>query len=70
MKNKELAEMINLCIAKMNVLEAELEQTQLFLVSMFVPRDKQQKSISGVQDNFKKMRDYFEDVIKKVKEEE
>lgn len=70
MKNKELAEMINLCIAKMNILEVEMEQTQLFLVSMFMPRDKQQKTISGVQDNFKKMRDYFEDAIKKIREEE
>ena len=70
MKNKELAKMINLCIAKMNILEAEMEQTQLFLVRMFVPRDKQQKTISGVQDNFKKMRDYFEDVVKKLQEEE
>lgn len=69
-KNKELAKMINLCIAKMNMLEAEMEQTQLFLVSMFVPRDKQQKPISRVQDNFKKMRDYFEDVVKKLQEEE
>lgn len=47
-----------------------MEQTQLFLVSMFVPRDKQQKPISRVQDNFKKMRDYFEDVVKKLQEEE
>lgn len=70
MKNKELAKMIDLCIAKMSVLEAEMEQTQSLLVSMFVPRDKQQKYLKNIEINFKQMRDYFEDVVKKIREEE
>ena len=70
MKNKELAKMINLCIAKMNVLEAEMEQTQLLLISMFVSREKQQKHLKDVKNNFAQMRDYFEDVVKKIQEEE
>lgn len=70
MKNKELAKMINLCIAKMNVLEAEMEQTQNLLISMFVPREKQQKHLKNIENNFKQMRDYFEDVVKKIQEEE
>ena len=69
-KNKELAKMINLCIAKMNVLEVEMEQTQNLLISMFVPREKQQKHLKDVQNNFAQMRDYFEDVVKKIQEEE
>lgn len=70
MKNKELAKMINLCIAKMNVLEVEMEQTQNLLIRMFVPREKQQKPLKDVKNNFAQMRDYFEDVVKKIQEEE
>lgn len=64
--NEDLAKMISLCVAKMSLLESELEQMQILLVNMFVPREKQTKARETIEENFEKCRNAFEEAIKNI----
>ena len=64
---EKLEKLLQANIAKMNILEAELQNTQEILASMFsTTREQSQKLIKQIQGNFSRMRDVFDDVIKKI----
>lgn len=64
---EKLEKLLQVNIAKMNILEAELQNTQEILVNIFSTTSEQaQKLIKQIQGNFSRMRDAFDDVIKKL----
>ena len=64
---EKLEKLLQANIAKMNILEAELQNTQEILASIFsTTREQAQKSINTIRSNFSRMRDAFDDVIKKL----
>lgn len=64
---EKLEKLLQANIAKMNILEAELQNTQEFLASTFsTTREQSQKLIKQIRGNFSRMRDAFDDVIKKL----
>lgn len=64
---EKLEKLLQINIAKMNILEAELQNTQEILASIFsTTREQSHKLIKQIQGNFSRMRDVFDDVIKKL----
>lgn len=64
---EKLEKLLQANIAKMNILEAELQNTQEILASIFsTTREQEQKAINTIRGNFSRMRDAFDDVIKKL----
>lgn len=64
---EKLEKLLQANIAKMNILEAELQSTQEVLVSMFsTNKEKMQQSLNSIRGNFDRMRDAFDDVIKEL----
>lgn len=64
---ENLERLLQANIAKMNILEAELEHTQKVLVNMFSSsQSNKTKSIKIIEKNFKDMRELFDNVIREL----
>lgn len=68
---EKLEKLLQANIAKMNILEAELQNTQEILASIYsTTREQSQKLIKQIQGNFSRMRDTFDDFIKNLDKQE
>lgn len=62
----DLKKLLRANIAKMNILEAELENTQALLVNIYSCGRKNGEALNKVRNNFKNMRELFDGEIKRI----